>query len=413
MNVVARKEYKSAYETFTNESISAPNREELTTLLGAWYGQMVAGIAADRKLDAADVQALIDKGPLLADEAKDGKLIDELGYRDQFEAALKEKVGDVPHIALRRYVDMAPWKGRPAATHTIALVNAIGTISRGGSDNNPFAGDDGIKSAVTAKAIRDAVANKDVEAIVLRIDSPGGSYVASDTIWREVVRAKEKKKPIIASMGNTAASGGYFIAMAADRIFADAATITGSIGVLSGKLVIAGISEKLDVNWDRISFGESAGLFSSNTDFNPRELARMNQVMDAIYADFTTKAAQGRGKPVEEFEKYAHGRVWVGSDAIKNGLVDELGGLAEAIDHAKTRIGLKPEDTVNIVQYPKPQEPLEAFLKAVSDGDAPTDIMAGVRVLTTLGKVAGPVLQTMQGTQAKGPRLYMEPVEAE
>lgn len=412
-NVVKRKEFKSAMETFTEEHISPANKEEITALLGGWFEQMVDGIAADRKLDTATVKALIDKGPLLADEAKEAKLVDQLGYRDQFEDALNEKVGKIAHVTLRRYVDMPVWSGRPAPKKSIAVVSAIGTISRGAAEENPFAGDEGIKSAVTAKAIRDAVANKDVEAIVLRVDSPGGSAVASDTIWREVVRAKERKKPIIVSMGNVAASGGYFISMAADRIFADAGTVTGSIGVISGKFVVAGTSQKLDVNWDRISFGESAGMFSAQTDWNARELARLNTVMDAVYADFTSKAAQGRGKPIEEFEKYARGRVWSGADALKIGLVDELGGLNAAIDHAKTKIGLTAEDTVKLVPYPKPEDPLDAILKAMTDSDAPTDIMTGVKAISAFGKVAGPVLETLQGAQTKGPQLYMEPVEVE
>ncbi len=412
-NVIKRKEYKSAMETFTEDHISPANKEELTALLGGWFDQMVDGIAADRKLDKAAVKDLIDRGPLLAAEAKEGKLIDALGYRDQFEDALNQKVGRMAHVPLRRYADLPVWAGRAEAKKSIAVVSAIGTISRGSAEENPFAGDEGIKSAVTAKAIRDAVANKDVEAIVLRVDSPGGSAVASDTIWREVVRARESKKPVIVSMGNVAASGGYFISMAADRIFADAGTITGSIGVISGKIVLAGTSEKLDVNWDRISFGESAGLFSSQTEWNARELARLNTVMDAVYADFTGKAAQGRGKPVEEFEKYARGRVWSGADAVKIGMIDELGGLNAAIDHAKTKIGLTAEDSVKLVPYPTPEDPLQAILKAMSDGDAPSDIMTGVRAISAFGKVAGPLLETLQGAQTKGPALYMEPVGVE
>jgi protease-4 len=412
-NVVQRKEYKSALETFTNESISPANREALTALLGGWYEQMVAGIAADRKLDAAAVKALIDKGPLLADEAKAGGLVDTLGYRDAFEAALKEKAGAIPHVPLRRYVDMAPWKGRAKPAKTIALVSAVGTISRGGGAESPFAGDDGVKSAVLAKAIRDAVANKDVAAIVLRVDSPGGSYVASDTIWREVVLAKEKKKPIVASMGNTAASGGYFIAMAADRIFADPATVTGSIGVITGKLVVAGLSQKLDVNWDRIAFGESAGMFSATSEFSPPQLARLNQAMDAVYADFTAKAAAGRGKPVAELERSARGRVWTGADALKAGLVDELGGLNAAIDDAKSRIGLQATDNVRLVRYPKPEDPVEAILKAVTDGETPTDIMTGVRAIAEFGRVAAPYMRALEGASATGPQLVIDPVEAE
>ena len=201
--------------------------------------------------------------------------------------------------------------------------------------------------------------------------------------------------------------------MSADRIFADAGTITGSIGVIMGKVVLAGTSQKLDVNWDRISFGESAGFFSSQTEWNQRELARLNQIIDATYADFTGKAAQGRGKPVEEFEKYARGRVWTGADAVKIGMIDELGGLNAAIDYAKTKIGLTAADTVKLVPYPKPEDPLDAFLKAITDSDAPTDLMTGVKAITAFGKIAGPLMETVQGAETKGPQLHMEPVEVE
>src|SRR5262249_50603477 len=152
-----------------------------------------------------------------------------------------------------------------------------------------------------------------IDAILIRIDSPGGSYVGSDTIWREVERAKAAKKPVIVSMGDVAASGGYFIAMPADYIFADAGPITGPIRVLAGKMVISGASDKLDVHWDRITAGESAGLFSSTRDFTPKELARMNQIMDVVYADFTGKAAEGRKLAPEKLEKVARGRVWNGT----------------------------------------------------------------------------------------------------
>src|SRR5262249_44734489 len=159
--------------------------------------------------------------PLLATEAKDAGLIDHLGYRDEFEAALKEKFHDAPHLTLSRYIEADPPQSQPQPTKTVAIVTASGEISRGGAEESPLSQEEGIKSDIPAKAIRDAAANKDVSAIVIRVDSPGGDYVASDTIWRAIAKAKDKKKPIIVSMGNTAASGGYFISMNADHVFAE------------------------------------------------------------------------------------------------------------------------------------------------------------------------------------------------
>ncbi|TAL02943.1 MAG: signal peptide peptidase SppA [Rhodospirillaceae bacterium] len=407
---VKRKEYKSAAENLTDESMSPANHEELQALLGGWFDQMVTGIAGDRKLTPAAVKDLVDKGPLTAAEAKDGGLIDHLGYRDEFEANLGKTTGGMVHVPLSKYAQMEPPEGRPEPKKSIAVITAVGEISRGTADDSPLSSDNGIKSAVVAKAIRDAVGNQNVAAIIIRIDSPGGSYVASDTIWREVVRAKQSKKPVIVSMGDVAASGGYFIAMAADRIFAEPGTITGSIGVLSGKIVIGGASDKLDVHWDRITAGESAGLYSSTTDFTPKQLARLNEVMDTVYTDFTTKAAQGRKVDVETLEKSAHGRVWSGADALKVGLVDELGGFAQALDYTKTQIGLKPSDTVWLLSYPPAEDPWEKLLKTLSDGDVPSDIFTMMRSAAEIGRVLAPAEGILAGTSTHGPQLQMAPV---
>jgi protease-4 len=412
MDVVQRKEFKTAFENFTNAQISAPNKEEWQALLGSWYDQMVTGIAADRKLSPDEVKALIDKGPLLATEAKDGGLIDHLGYRDDFEAALKQKFGATAHLPLDRYMQVGPPPGQPQPAKSIAIVTASGEIARGGNEENPLSQKQGIKSDVIAKAIRDAAANKDIAAIVLRIDSPGGDYVASDTIWREIAKAKETKKPFIVSMGDTAASGGYFIAMNADRVFAEPATITGSIGVLTGKAVIAGVSQKLDVNWDRTALGQSADLYSSLTDFSPAELARLNQVMDTVYADFTTKAADGRHMQVADLEKVARGRVWSGADALKIGLVDEMGGLLEAVDYAKTRIGLKATDRVYLVPYPVPKSPWQELLESLRGGDMAADVETTVKAVSWFARTAAPAFEDMSGVDARGPQLRMVPAEA-
>ncbi len=407
-NVIQRKEYKSAMENLTNSKISPANREALEALLGSFFDQFVTGIAKDRGLDAAAVRRMIDKGPLLAQEALDAKLIDKLGYRDEFDTAVDARLPDSKSVTINKYLSFAPAKERPEPKKRVAVIHAIGEISRGHNDS-PFGSSDGVMSEDMADAVADAAEDNKVDAILIRIDSPGGSYVASDTIWREIVRAKEKK-PIIVSMGNTAASGGYFLAMPADRIFAQPATITGSIGVIMGKLVFAGAFNKLDVNWERISFGESAGLFSSTTDFSPRELTRLNEMIDAAYADFTTKAAKGRGKDVAELERSARGRVWTGADALKAGLVDELGGFSRAIDYTKEKLGLQPTDTVWLQAFPAPEDPWKTLLKAVEEGNLPFGIMSGMHMLSNLATQLEPLNAASKAMQRTGVQLYADPI---
>ncbi len=405
-----RKEYKSAGEQFTNSSMSAANREALTALLGSWFDQMVTGIAESRKLTPEAVKALVDRGPLLAGEARDGGLVDALGYRDEFDAAVKAKSAGASDLTVAEYLDLGYTAKGPSKK--IAIINAVGEIVRGDEEEeqNLFSAATGVRSGVMAKAVRDALADKDIAAVLIRVDSPGGSYVASDTIWREVVKAKDEKKPVIVSMGNLAASGGYFISMPADRIFAQPATITGSIGVVMGKVVIGGALDKLDINFDRITFGESAGIFSSATDFSPQQLARLNQMLDATYADFTGKAAQGRGKTQEEIEKVARGRVWTGKDALTAGLVDELGGLSKAIDYTKTKVGLQPTDTLELVAFPKPKGRLAEFLSGLGNPDLPFGIMSALQTLVRIGEVVTPMMNELESANRPGAQLYVAPV---
>jgi protease-4 len=408
-NVIQRKEYKSAMENLTNERISPANREALSALLGSFYEQIVTGIAKDRSVDEAKVRAMIDKGPLLAQEALDAKLIDRIGYRDEFEAEIEKRLPGAQAVEINKYLTYPASPARPEPKKKVAVIHAIGEIVRGESDESPFGNDDRVMSENFAEAVSDAADDKDIDAILLRIDSPGGSYVASDTIWRELVLAKAKK-PIIVSMGNTAASGGYFLAMSADRVFAQPATITGSIGVIMGKLVFAGAFDKLDINWDRIAFGESAGMFSATTEFSPKELARLNEMIDAAYADFTTKAAKGRNKEVAELERNARGRVWTGADALKAGLVDELGGFGRAIDYTKEKLGLKPTDTVWLQPYPAPEDPWEKFFKAFKDGGLPFGIMSGLHALNQVMSELAPLTEAGKAMNRKGVQMYAEPI---
>jgi len=404
---VARGEYKSAPETFTNTSMSPANREETEALLRSWYEQMASGIAAARSLEPAVVKALIDEGPQMAQEALDKKLVDKLAYRDEFDEALKKQFTGAESMAIRRYAGVS-LPGASSPTKRIAIINAVGQIDRTGGDDGPFADRDGIHADRMVRAIRKAADDKDADAIILRVDSPGGSYVASDTIWREIVRAKEKGKPVIASMGDTAASGGYFIAMPADRIFASPATVTGSIGVFTGKIVIGEALDKLDIHRERVTYGESAGMFSATEDFSAKDLERLNRQLDATYADFTTKAAQGRKKTVDEIHKVARGRVWTGAEALDAGLVDELGGFLKALDYTKTRVGLQPSDRVSLVEYTDNREAWWDFLKYFDESDVPHDVQGFFRAITWFSNLMT-MFQSLDA-QTRGPQLYMEPL---
>ncbi len=407
---VARGEYKSAPEMITNTGMSDANREETRALLGSWFGQMVDGIAADRKMSADAVKALIDQGPQMSKEALDKGLVDHIGYRDEFDDAMKKQYQGAGDVSLDRYASIST-PGAGASNKRIAVIHAVGEIDSGGGDDSPFSDRAGIHSDRMVKAIRKAGNDKKIDAIILRIDSPGGSYVASDTIWREIIRVKAAGKPVIVSMGDTAASGGYFIAMPADRIFASPATVTGSIGVFTGKMVVGDALTKLDINRERIAFGDSTGMFSATTDFTPKDIERLNRMLDATYADFTGKAAQGRGKTVEEINKVARGRVWTGADAIGAGLVDELGGFLKALDYTKVKIGLKPTDHVKLVEFSDSREGWWDVLKYFDDSDAPNDVDAFIRTAAWFTKVFTPLMHQINA-EGQGPQLYMPPVAA-
>ncbi|MGB1876112.1 MAG: signal peptide peptidase SppA [Rhodospirillaceae bacterium] len=383
-NTVQRYEYKSAAEAFTNSEMSEPNKEALDTLFGSIFEQIVEGISDARRLSGDEVERLMADGPLLAQEAMDGGLVDHLAYRDEFDKRVEDSFGGGKNVSLRRYFSFGLPDETLDAERSIAMIHAVGAIARGKSEDSPFGGQSSIGGDTLAKAVRDAAEDANVDAILLRVDSPGGSYVASDTIWREVVRAKEKGKPFIVSMGNAAASGGYFIAMPADTIFAQPGTITGSIGVISSKFIFEDALEKLGINWSTLTYGENGDIFTPSRDFDEAELERVNRSLDAIYEDFTTKAAAGREMSVEDIHAIAKGRVWSGADAKRLGLVDELGGLSDAIDHTKVLIGLTPEDLVRLVPYPKQKDPLESILDALEEGTLPFGLKSAIESLVTL-----------------------------
>jgi protease-4 len=351
-----RHEYKSAAERLTEHGFTGPAREAMERLAASIVEQITEAIGQRLEIPAREARALIDRGPFLADEALDARLVDVLGYRDEVYAEVRKEAGpDAYLLYLGRYQRSRALAQRARklpnpGEDVVALVYATGPIRRGRSGRGPLASGSMGSDTMTA-ALRAATADHRVRAILLRVNSPGGSYVASDSIWREVVRAREAGTPVVVSMGDVAASGGYFIAMAADAIVAEPGTITGSIGVLAGKPVLNGLLHRAGVSTDSVREGARADMFSTSHPFSEDEWSRVNTWLDRIYADFTGKVAAGRGMSIEQVHEIARGRVWAGADAADNGLVDELGGLATAAALARQKAGLP--DTTPLRVYPR------------------------------------------------------------
>lgn len=346
-----RYEYKNALNTFTETKYTPPHKEAMEKVMNSWFSQMKDGISMARQIPTDQFPGIVDKGPYFAKEAVDAHLVDGLAYRDEvYDQAKKKAGGDAEFLDLKKYLDRA---GRPHDRgKTVALVYGVGQVTRGKSDFNPVNGSLTMGSDTVAGAIRDAVADKDVKAILFRVDSPGGSYVASDTIWREVMNARKAGKPVIVSMGNLAGSGGYFVAMAADKIVAQPGTITASIGVLGGKVVTTGFWDKIGLSWDEVHDGANATMFTGVEDYTPAEWQRFEAWLDRVYDDFTSKVADGRHLQKEKVLDIAKGRIWTGEDAKALGLVDELGGFDKALQLAKKAANIPDTDEVKIVVFP-------------------------------------------------------------
>jgi protease-4 len=361
-------------------------------LLDSWSSQLMKGIAEGRKLTTEQVHSAADRGPLLGQEAVDARLVDGLAYRDDVYAKVKKMAGDGSSlIYLQKYLDRA---GRPHQSgKTIALIYGVGGVGRGKSGFDPLFGSAAMGSDTVTAAFRDAVKDPKVKAILFRVDSPGGSYVASDAIWRETVLARKAGKPVIVSMGDVAGSGGYFVAMAADKIVAQPATITGSIGVLGGKMVTTGFWKMLGITFDQVHDGANATYWTGTEDYTPAEWARFEAWLDRVYADFTGKVADGRHIPKDRVLQIAKGRIWSGEDAKALGLVDELGGFPEALALAKKAARIPAAEDVNLQVFPKKKTAIQSFLDAVG-GETPesseqsAEATALVRALRAVQPVA-------------------------
>lgn len=384
-----RYEYKNALNFYTETKYTAPHKEAMTAIMNSWFDQIKDGICTARQITPDKFPALVDAGPYLGKEAVDAKLVDGLAYRDEVYSKVKSQAGSGAQLLyLDKYLDRA---GRPHEHgKSIALVFGVGGVTRGRSDFDPVQGSQTMGSETVASAIRAAVEDSDVKAILFRVDSPGGSYVASDTIWREVVRAQQAKKPVIVSMGNLAGSGGYFVAMAADKIVAQPGTITASIGVLGGKMLTSGLWEKVGVSWDEVHDGEKATMFTGTHDYSPAEWARFQAWLDRVYVDFTGKVEEARKLPKDKVLEIAKGRIWSGQDAKNLGLVDELGGYDTALKVAKNAAGIPESDDVKIVVYPRPKTFLESVLqfRTADNSEKEATEQALARILDDIRPVA-------------------------
>jgi protease-4 len=347
--IAKRKEYKSAADTFMERGMGAADREQLTRLTQSSYDTGVAAIASARKLTLDAVRAALDASPQLAEEAIARKLIDRTGYDEDMKAdALRRAGSGAETVKMSSYVRS---RTEPFSA-PIAIVEASGEIRDGTAETSWLGGNEGIASDDLAKAIGEAVKDRNVKAIVLRVDSPGGSVTASDQILHAVNKAKAAGKKVVVSMGGVAASGGYFIALSADRIVAQPTTITGSIGVLTGKVSLGRTLGLAGVNAEEVAVGKNTLMDSAFKPYTPEQWDAVNRQADVIYDDFTAKVAAGRKLSRAQVESAARGRVWTGSDARAQGLVDEMGGFWTAA-RAAARLAGVPEDNAQFRIYPR------------------------------------------------------------
>jgi protease-4 len=357
--------YKNAPNTFTERGFTETHREASLSINRDVYDELIRAIAQGRRKTEGEIRALVDQGPFLPDQARQAGLVDVVAYEDQVENEVLEgrpregrliEGDDYARVGLRSLgLNRGP---------RIAVIYAAGSIVSGRSGYDPLSGSS-VGSETMVEHIRQARRDSSVRAIVLRIDSPGGSVAASDAIWRElmITRDERENRPLVASMSDLAASGGYYIAMPAHAIVAQPSTLTGSIGIFGGKFVTGGAYEKLGANIEAVSVGRRAEMSSPERPYTPDEITKVQEQLNAFYSQFVEKVAAARGRTPEQIDRIAQGRVWTGRQARDNGLVDALGGLSEAVALAKERAKIPADEEVELVVYP----PRRSFYEVISD----------------------------------------------
>ena len=419
--IVARGEYKSAANVFTEDGFTDAHREAVTRMLESLRGQVWQAVAESRSIDADALDALADRAPLLRDDAVSSGLVDRIGFRDEAYARIAELIGveDIsdeeapPRLYLSRYAGAARSRLAPPVPSipgrrskpTIAVITLEGTIvdGRGGPQFLPF-GSSNAGGDTIAAALREVAADDSVSAIVLRVDSPGGSVTASETIWREVKRARERGKPLVASMGAVAASGGYYVSMGADAIVANPGTLTGSIGVITGKLVVRDLKDRLGVGSDTVRTNANADAWSVDELFTPEQHAHREAEADLLYSDFVERVAEGRDLTIEAVDVVARGRIWTGADALERGLVDELGGFRTAVRRAKVLAGLDEDTEVRLVSYPG-SSLLDLVRSRASSQPAAASLPEAVGAL--LGRSVAAIFEHLEQTLSGASALWL------
>jgi protease-4 len=340
------EKYKTAMNQFTEEGFTSAHKEMMESLYGEIYSHYINQVAEARGKSEEEIKALLDYGFFQGPKAKEAGLVDDLFYEDELQNILQADEKKISKISHERYLNIKPSSLGLYRGKKIALIYGMGTIITGEGMYQMMG------SSTVARWIRQARNDQSIQAVVFRVDSPGGSSVGSDVIWREVSLTK-KEKPVIVSMSDLAGSGGYWVAMSAHKIVAQPQTWTGSIGVYFGKPNLIKLYEKLGITSERFTFGDKADMFSTFRKWTSEERQIIENEIEWIYDQFLTKAAEGRNLSKEEVDKIGKGRVWTGNQAVKLGLVDELGGLSKAIDLAKELAGIPEAEHVQLVVQPK------------------------------------------------------------
>jgi len=402
-----REEYKGAMNSLTQTSMPAPQRANMQGLVDSLTTQLTEALARGRHIAPAEAGKLVAGGPYSGEAAKAAGLLDGLGYWDQVQSTALRRAGDdASTVDLSDYIARLP--DPPRGTPKIAVIYGIGEISLGRGRNAPLFGKSGMGSTTVADALHDAVDDSKIAGIIFRIDSPGGSYTASDTIWREVVRARERGKPLVVSMGSVAASGGYFVAAPAATIVAEPGTLTGSIGVFAGKFVVKDLLAKLGINVDSVAGTPNALAESMTTDYTPEQWATLERELDRIYDDFMSKVAAGRHMDKAAVHAVAKGQIWTGADAKARGLVDELGGLATATAAVKRLAKIDADAAVDLEQYPAPSNDLQSALSSLAGGGSESRSLA--MAFARLAQLAAPLVNAVESWGEPGDHSLRAPL---
>jgi protease-4 len=388
-----RGPYKTFADTFTAQELTPEHREMLDALVDSLFDQIVAGIAEGRSLEKSEVARLIDAGPYLAEEAKPAGLVDRLSYADEVDQLARERAGaGAELLSLEDYAARIEPFGVADDAPVIALIYGLGQIQRGESDYGGALGGFVMGADTVAEAFAAAIDDPEVGAILFRVDSGGGSAVASETIARAVRRAVEAGKPVIVSMAETAASGGYWIAMGATAIVAQPGTLTGSIGVVAGKMVFRDLSERLDVHWGSIQRGDNADMWSPLEGYDDAGQARLQAFLDQVYQAFVSGVARGRDLPEDKVRAVAAGRVWTGAQANERGLVDELGGFVRALALTKEAAGVALDQPVELRVFPEQRAPWQEVLSLLTAGPGAIEVARAWLRLLRPGVLSAPPL---------------------